>query len=205
MRLYKNPTSPFARIAHAALIEAGVDDLDVRNVDLWSDPEDLLAANSAGRVPCLVLDDGTAIAECLLIAAHADRLRQAEGSGAAAGWDPACLSLTATALGVCDAAVQIMIGRRILSGGFQDTAFDGQDLGRKRQRAIVAGLRIVDDALAGRSAGDVDLGLLTAIVALDYVEMRFPGADWIPPTPNLGALRRDLADRPSLAATRPPA
>lgn len=203
MRLYKNPTSPFARIAHAALIEAGVDDLDVRNVDLWSDPEDLLAANSAGRVPCLVLDDGTAIAECLLIAAHAEQLRQ--GGGGAVRWDPACLALTGTALGVCDAAVQIMIGRRILSGGFQDTAFDDHDLGRKRRRAIIAGLELFDRSLEGQDARTIDLGQIAAITALDYVEMRFPAADWLPPTPHLGALRRDLAARPSLATTRPPA
>lgn len=203
MRLYKNPTSPFARIAHAALIEAGADDLDVRVVDQWSDPEDLLAVNSAGRVPCLVLDDGTAIAECLLIAAYAEQLRQAGGSGPA-GWDAACLSFTGTALGVCDAAVQTMIGRRILSGGFQDTAFDDRDLGRKRRRTMIDGLRAIENALGNRDAENVDLGLITAIVALDYIELRFPAADWIPPTPHLSALRRDLAARPSFAATRPP-
>jgi glutathione S-transferase len=203
MRLYKNPTSPFARIAHVALIEAGVDNLDVRVVDQWADPAELLAVNSAGRVPCLVLEDGTAIAECLLIAAYAEQLRQA-GSDGAAGWDPACLSLTGTALGVCDAAVQTMIGRRILSGGFQDTSFDGEDLGRKRRRAMIEGLRVVEAALAGRDAADLDLGLITAIVALDYVDMRFPAADWIPPTPHLRGLRDRFADRPSLAATRPP-
>ena len=204
MRLYKNPTSPFARIAHAALIEAGIDDLDVRVVDQWSDPEELLTVNSAGRVPCLVLDDGTAIAECLLIAAYAGQLRQAAGDETA-GWDPACLSLIGTALGVCDAAVQTMIGRRILSGGFQDTAFDGQDLGRKRRRAMIEGLRIVEGALGGRDAEDVDLGLIVAIVALDYLDMRFPAADWVPPTPHLRRLRAQLDGRPSLAATRPPA
>ncbi|HEX2020196.1 MAG TPA: glutathione S-transferase family protein [Aurantimonas sp.] len=200
MRLYKNPTSPFARVAHAALIEAKVDDLDVRLVDQWSDPQELLAVNSAGRVPCLVLDDGTAIAECLLIAAHAEQLRH----GGAAGWDAACLSLAGTALGVCDAAVQTMIGRRILSGGFQDTAFDETELGRKRRRAVVEGLQIVDQALADRDPEDVDLGVIVAVIALDYGEMRFGGAGWLPPTPHLTALRQSLADRPSLAATRPP-
>jgi glutathione S-transferase len=203
MRLYKNPTSPFARVAHAALMEAKVGDLDVRLVDQWSDPEELLAVNSAGRVPCLVLDDGTAIAECLLIAAHAEQLRHSRGAGAA-GWDAACLSLTGTALGVCDAAVQTMIGRRILSGGFQDTAFDETELGRKRRRAVVEGLQIVDQALADRDPEDVDLGVIVAVIALDYVEMRFAGAGWLLPTPHLTALRQSLADRPSLAATRPP-
>ncbi|UIJ72490.1 glutathione S-transferase family protein [Aurantimonas sp. HBX-1] len=202
MRLYKNPTSPFARIAHAALIEAGVADLDVRVVDQWADPAELLAVNTAGRVPCLLLDDGTAIAECLLIAAYAEQLRAARGG--AAGWDPACLSLTGTALGVCDAAVQTMVGRRILSGGFQDTGFDGAELGRKRRRAMIEGLQVVEAALAGRDASDLDLGLITAIVALDYVDMRFSAAGWLPPTPRLRALRSCFADRPSLAATRPP-
>ena len=200
--LFKNPTSPFARIAHAALIEADVADLDVKVVDQWSDPPDLLAVNTAGRVPCLVLDDGTAIPECLLIAAHAEAAGRRKG--VMPNGDAACLSLAGVALGISDAAVATLIGRRILGGSFAETGFDDEPLGRKRRRAMIDGLARIEQ-LVPETPGDVlGLGVIASVTALDYVHLRFPDADWIPPVPRLDALRAATGDRPSLATTRPP-
>ena len=200
--LFKNPTSPFARIAHAALIEADVPDLEVSVVDQWSDPPELLAVNTAGRVPCLVLDDGTVMPECLLIAMHAGAAGRRKGVLAAG--DAACLSLAGIALGVSDAAVATLVGRRILSGGFADKTFDGQELGRKRRRAMIDGLKRIEPLVPERPSEVLDLGVIAAVAALDYVHLRFPGAGWIPPVPRLQALREATADRSSLAGTRPP-
>lgn len=200
MKLLKNPTSPFARIAHAALIEAGMDDLEIQNVDPWADEAELLKANSAGRVPCLVLDDGTALTECLLIAAFADR----RGKGVLSASDPKSLSIAGTGIGVCDAAVQVLIGRRIVSGDFADRAFDANPIAAKRRQSVADGLSRLDAMVLDAPGERLDLGTLAAITALDYVELRFPGADWFPSTPRLAALREQTSERPALAATRPP-
>ncbi len=200
MKLLKNATSPFARIAHAALIEAGIADLEIQTVDPWADEADLLSANSAGRVPCLVLDDGTAITECLLIAAFAER----QGKGALSASDPKSLAIAGTGIGVCDAAVQILIGRRIVSGDFADHAFDANPIAARRRRSVADGLKRLDAMVADAPGEPLDLGTIAAVTALDYVELRFPGAEWIPATPRLSALRERSADRPALAATRPP-
>ncbi len=198
--LLKNNTSPFARIAHAALIDAAVPDLTVQIADQWNDDPALLAVNSAGRVPCLVLDDGTAIAECLLIARHADRM----GAAAAPGNDASqILSIAGLALGVCDAAVQTLVGRKIVSGDFADTSFDGGPIGRKRRRTMVDGLVELDARIAAAPGKRLDLATIAAVTALDYVALRFPDADWVPDTPRLKALRAATAGRPAFRDTRP--
>ena len=66
MQLLANTTSPFVRIARIAMLEKGLD-VEPTIVDPWADDARLRAANTAARVPTLVLDDGTALSECLLI------------------------------------------------------------------------------------------------------------------------------------------
>ncbi|MCC4296864.1 glutathione S-transferase N-terminal domain-containing protein [Aurantimonas coralicida] len=198
--LLKNNTSPFARIAHAALIDAAAPDLSICIADQWNDDPALLAVNSAGRVPCLVLDDGTAIAECLLIARHADNVGEAPAPGNDA---PRILSIAGLALGVCDAAVQTLVGRKIVSGDFADTAFDASPIGRKRRRTMVDGLAELGARIDGAPGERLDLATIAAVTALDYVALRFPDADWVPDTPRLKALRAATAGRPAFCDTRP--
>ncbi|MFN5701945.1 MAG: glutathione S-transferase N-terminal domain-containing protein, partial [Betaproteobacteria bacterium] len=64
MQLLANTTSPYVRIARIALIEKGLN-IDPTIVDPWADDTRLRAANAATRVPTLVLDDGTPIAESM--------------------------------------------------------------------------------------------------------------------------------------------
>ena len=66
MQLLANTTSPFVRIARVVMIEKGLD-VEPTIVDPWADDGRLRAANAATHVPTLVLDDGTALSECLLI------------------------------------------------------------------------------------------------------------------------------------------
>ena len=206
MQLMKNATSPFARIAHASLIEAGLGEaVEPLTVDHWGGDPRLLAVNSAGRIPCLVLEDGTSIAESLLIAAYA----AAHGSTGAAlrMGERHVLSLAGLSLGICDAAVQTLVGRRIVSGNFKETYFDEAELGRKRRFAMIEGLKRLEaqvpEASEEPSEEPLDLAVIAAVTALDYVHLRFPGADWVPATPRLAALVEAASMRPSLAETVP--
>ncbi len=202
MQLMKNATSPFARIAHASLIEAGLgDSVEPLTVDHWGNDPRLMAVNSTGRIPCLVLDDGTAIAESLLIAAFA-AANGPQGVVLKIG-DAAILSLAGLSLGICDAAVQTLIGRRILAGDFKNTRFDDAELGNKRRFAMTEGLTRLDAQVPDAPREALDLGLIAAVTAVDYVHLRFPGAEWVPDTPRLTALEKATSGRPSLARTVP--
>ena len=48
-----------------------------------------------------------------------------------------------------------------------------------------------------------NIAVLTTVVALDYLRLRFGGAPWVEPTPKLDALRAEVADRPAYASTEP--
>jgi glutathione S-transferase len=74
MILYVSPGSPYARMIRIAWRERGIAGIEEREATLRDPASVLLPHNPVGRVPTLVLDDGTALTETLLILAHLDRL-----------------------------------------------------------------------------------------------------------------------------------
>ena len=78
MRLFYSAGSPFARIVRIALLETGLDEKtikqDISRQRLYSAESDVLAVNPVGRVPTLVLDDGTILTEANLILRYIDAM-----------------------------------------------------------------------------------------------------------------------------------
>src|SRR5689334_7559361 len=78
MRLFYSAGSPFARIVRIALLETGLDEKtnkhEISRQRLYSPESDVLAVNSVGRVPTLVLDDGTVLTEASLILRFIDAM-----------------------------------------------------------------------------------------------------------------------------------
>ena len=52
-------------------------------------------------------------------------------------------------------------------------------------------------------SGTPDIAVITAIVAVDYLKLRFAEAPWAEPIPQLQALRDQVADRPAFKNTQP--
>ncbi|MGX7704872.1 glutathione S-transferase family protein [Methylobacterium sp. Gmos1] len=193
MKLYANPTSPFVRIVRMALIEKGLNErVDTTFVDAWADDPAFLDANPAGRVPTLVTDDGARLTEALLILSHLDATGPAPAMLAGG---PAALSAAGVAIGVFDAAVAVIIGRKSAPD------FDTKLVGTKRFRTMREGLRRLD----ARFDGEQSFGLpaIAAITALDYLVFRFPDHDWRGLCPRVAAFREAHADRPSVRDTVP--
>ncbi|MGF3021374.1 glutathione S-transferase family protein [Methylobacterium aquaticum] len=194
MKLYANPTSPFVRIVRMALIEKGLNEAtDTIIVDAWADDPAFLAANPAGRVPTLVTDDGARLTEALLILSYLDAIgtRPATLAGG-----PAALSAAGVAIGVFDAAVAVIIGRK------STPDFDTGLVGAKRFRTMREGLRRLD-AVFDTVRQPFGLPAIAAITALDYLEFRFPDHDWRGLCPGVAAFRDAQADRPSVRDTVP--
>jgi len=194
MKLYANPTSPFVRIVRMALIEKGLNEtVDTTFVDAWADDPAFLDANPAGRVPTLVTDDGARLTEALLILAHLDAVGT---TPAVLAGGPAALSAAGVAIGVFDAAVAVIIGRKSAPD------FDTGLVGQKRFRTMQEGLRRLDAAFPA-SGGSFGLPAIAAITALDYLVFRFPDQDWRGLCPTVAAFRDAQADRPSVRDTVP--
>ena len=202
MQLLANTTSPFVRIARAAMIEKGLD-LEPTIVDPWADDARLRTANTATRVPTLVLDDGTPLSECLLIVQWLEATRPAPqwpglvGQGAAIA---GILSRTGIAIGAIEASTITIITRKVTA----PVLFDETPVGLRRRRSMVEGMQRLEaqaDAIA--TSGTPTLDAIAAVTLFDYQQLRFADQAWLPATPRLKALAEAWSARPSFARTKP--
>ncbi|SEL09696.1 glutathione S-transferase [Roseovarius nanhaiticus] len=200
MKLMKSTTSPYARLAHAMLIEAGADfELDILNP--WADPDQLVAANPARRVPTLIMDDGTVMTEAMLIADHAAKIAP-EGSHLKS-ISPVQYEIAGRAWGVTEAAVHIIIGRKIISDDLAATEYDSHPVAQRRYASMTNGLTQLEPMADHLSDTHMGMAEISVANAIEYVDFRFPEADWRPAIPALDAWRARNAHRPSLRDTVP--
>ena len=196
MQLLLNTTSPYARLARIALAEKGFADASTDIVDPWGDTPRLLELNAAARVPTLVADGGRPLTESLLIVMWLEHHRP---SPSLLGTEPtAVVSRAGIAMGVIDAAVHTLIGRKIT-----DASFDTAPVGLRRRRTMAEGMARLEADAPVYASGTPTLDAIAAVIALDYLDFRFAQAAWLPPLPSLRALAALLASRASFETSRP--
>ena len=202
MQLLANTTSPYVRIARVSMIEKGLN-VEPTIVDPWADDVRLRAANAATRVPTLVLDDGTPLAESMAIVMWLEATRPAPAHASLLGPDVAgTLSRAGVALGVIDAAVHTIIIRKVTA----PVLFDETPVGLRRRRTMAEGMERLEAQAAAQpmaADGSPRLDAICAVTALDYLNFRFTDAPWLPPMPALNALSQQLRARPSFGQTMP--
>ncbi len=111
MKLFVTPNSPYARKVRVVLIEKRIE-CELVEVDLSSPDSPVLLHNPLGKVPTLLLDDGSALYDSPVITEYLDKktpvmhLIPAARRIEVRRWE-------ALADGLCDAAVAVVIeGRR---------------------------------------------------------------------------------------------
>lgn len=190
MKLLASPTSPYARKLRIIAHELGLA-LPVEDTAPMTDPAALLSANPLGKVPALVLDDGSAIIDSPVIAAWllaqvpGQTLLPAEGPD---HWQ--ARTTEALADGVLDAAIilRFNMAQGITSGPWVD----------RQYRAIERALAVMNGRTGGSAFGDICIA-----VACDYLSFRFADLDWRTHNPALVALTDRLLATPAFAATVP--
>ena len=191
MKLYNNRPSPYGRkVLVAAHEKRLLDRLDIRQIDPWSDPPELLAVTPIGKVPALVTDDGTLITESTTICEYFDAVG---GGPALIGEDRfAVMARVALAQGLVDAAFGSVIERRRPA----ERRWDGWI--QRQRRAIERTLAKVTPV-----PGRFDLGDITLACALGYLDFRLPEIAWRSAHRGLGAWLDEVSRRPSMQATVP--
>ena len=88
MQLFYSPTSPYARKCRVVARERGLmADIEETLCNPMEDPPELQSKNPLGKIPALILDDGTAIFDSPVIAEYLDGLGAAVRKlVAAVGW-----------------------------------------------------------------------------------------------------------------------
>ena len=196
MKLLGSLTSPYVRKCRVVALELGLPIAMAVTIPL-DDGTVLLEANPLGKVPALLLDDGEAIFDSPVIAAYLLSLAPGQTLLPAAGpghWY--ALTTEALADGVLDAAIALRI-----ESSHGDAASRNPLWPDRARRAIDRSLA----ALAGRTADASGYAEICTVIACEYLDLRWPAIDWRGMQPKLAALHARMAERPTLAATRPPA
>ena len=201
MKLFFNPASPFVRkvrvVAHelglAARLElASVAPLPIRPV------AELSQLNPLGKIPCLLLSDGTALYDSRVIAEYLDMLGGAPRlfpPAGAARWT--ALRRQALADGIMDAAVATRYERVVRPPERQFAEWITGQLTKVRQALDVL------EAEAGALRDSWTIGEIAIGCALGYLDFRYPEEDWRGVRPGLAAFFAAARERPSMQATAP--
>jgi glutathione S-transferase len=196
MKLFHSAGSPYARIARMAVLDLGLADRIAFTETTLRDPAStLLPHNPVGRVPSLVLADGTTVTETTPILMVLDSLvapgKRLLGDGAD-GWKR--LAAYGRVLGMLDG---IAVWNRELRRPVHERSPGVIALEEGRAARIAAALQ--DDVAKGVYAAP-DAGFLALLAVLGYCERRHRAWAWRDGLPGLAA----WFDRPSFAATMPP-
>jgi glutathione S-transferase len=200
MRLFHAPGSPYARIARMAVIEHVLEDrVAVEETTLRDPASTLLAFNPVGRVPTLVLDDGTTVTETTPVLIALDALVDPARRLLPGADRPHALAAYGRVLGMMDG---IAVWNRELRRPEHERSPGVIALEALRATRIADALE--RDAAAGVFAAP-DAAWFALVSMCGYCEVRHPAFAWRLGRPALSALFDAAQARPSVARTVPPA
>jgi glutathione S-transferase len=201
MKLIGSVTSPYVRKVRVVLAEKKLDyTFELENV--WTAETRIHESNPLGKVPCLVMEDGSSLYDSRVIAEYLDTLTPVCKLLPPNGRDRADVKVwEALADGVLDAAVLVRLEKTLRPAEQQSGAWIERQLVKVR-----AGLQVMSDNLGDApfcrgnhyTLADVAVGC-----ALGWLSFRFPEIGWRADYPNLARLFDKLSERASFKDTVP--
>ncbi len=194
MKLYGSPISPFTRKAMVVAHELGL------KLEVLPRPDDAAAfrrINPLGKIPALVLNDGSAIFDSPVICEYLNEIGGGKFFPGNSIWRAnsgkwKALTLQALGDGLADAAVAIMGERR------QPTA--NQAHVDRHMAALEAGMDMLERV---KFAEYPTIGEISAGCALGYLDFRLADIDWRATRPKLSVWYAKFSEYPSMKATAP--
>lgn len=201
MKLYTSPTSPYARKVRVVLTEKKIE-CEFVDQDSWSADTMIPQFNPLGKIPVLVLDDGTELYDSRVIVEYLDTVspvsrlipEPSRQRIAVRRWE-------ALADGICDAAI-IVVREQKRPARQQSKEWIERHI-QQIHRGVQDMAKELDDR-AWCSGEQYSLADIATGCALAYLDLRHPAVDWRTAFPNLVRLADKLAKRPSFAETAPP-
>lgn len=196
MQLRWSPTSPYVRKVVVMMKEKGIEDAveRIKSNPLSRDDREA-SPNPLGKIPCLITNDGLALWDSPVILEYLDEAFDGPEMLPKSG--PArwiALRRQATADGMLEASVACFVE------GLRKP--ERQSAGWIAHNKGIAFKGI--DALDGEAGGfgdAIDIGTISAAVAVSFVGQTFPDEDWRPDHPDLAAWFERFDARPSMRET----
>jgi glutathione S-transferase len=204
MKLWYSPASPVVRKVIVTYEETGLkvplEIVEVSTNAIASDAN-LRRVNPAGKVPALVLDDGSVLIDSRVICDYFDAV--SEGTKLA----PVDLrskfrakTLEALADAVMDAAV---ITRYELT--LRPEQYRWEDWVRGQLSKVETSLDSLDEDWINDLNGPLTIGAIATGCALGYLDFRFAYLNWREGRPGLSSWYKEFSERPSMVKTAPKA
>ena len=201
MKLIGSVTSPFVRKVRVVMAEKKLDFTFIQE-NVWAPDTTIQHTNPLGKVPCLVMEDGSTLYDSRVIAEYLDTLTPVCKLLPPNGRERAEVKVwEALADGVLDAAVLVRLEKTL-----RPEAQQSQDWIERQWAKVHAGLRAMSEGLGESpfcmgnhyTLADVAVGC-----ALGWIAFRFPEVAWRGDYPNLARLFEKLSERPSFKDTIP--
>ncbi|MCC2957964.1 glutathione S-transferase N-terminal domain-containing protein [Massilia sp. IC2-477] len=201
MKLIGSVTSPYVRKVRVVMADKKLD-FSFEQENVWVPETTIQQVNPLGKIPCLVMEDGSTLYDSRVIAEYLDTISPVCKLLPPNGRDRTEVKVwEALADGVLDAAILVFIERRDRAPEQQSAKWIERQIGK-----VHAGLREMSSRL-GDSAYCMGIHYTLADVAvgctLGWLSFRFPYIDWRGDYPNLARLADKLAERPSFRDTVP--
>ncbi len=204
MKLIGSLSSPYVRKARIVLAEKKLD-CELVLEDVWSPDATIQQNNPLGKIPCLVMDDGTSLFDSRVIVEYLDTLSPVSRMLPAAGRERLDVKWwEALADGVLDACLLMRLEQTQRTPEQRSQAWVDRQHGK-----VLAALPLMDKTLGdrnwcvGQHTSNYTLADVAVGCALGYIDFRFPDIAWRDSHPNLVRLYDKLSQRASFADTVP--
>jgi glutathione S-transferase len=161
--------------------------------------EELAKDNPCGKIPALVLDDGTVLFDSRVICAYLDSLHSGPkltGSAIAAGFRAMVLEALGDA--TMDAAVLTRYEQALRPAEYRWDKWEAGQLAK-----VNTSLDDLEARWMDLLEGPLSVGSISVACALGYLDYRFPDSGWRESRPKLAGWYAAFAERPSMVATKP--
>ena len=198
MILRSSPASPFARKVRIAMSLLGLaDKIEIRDTDLNSANDPIRTQNPLGKVPALIIEDGTAYYDSRVILDYLDHLA---GGGRILPREPQArfeaLRLQALCDGILEASLLI-----VYEGRYRPPEMKVPSWLDRQSEKVTRGLAVLE-AAPPPIATPPTVGQIALACVLGYRDLRF-GGDWRRDHPRLVAWHDKFAAQvPAFAATK---
>src|SRR5579872_5456418 len=171
MILRSSPASPFGRKVRIAASLLGLaDQIEVRETDLNSPGDSIRTQNPLGKIPALILDDGTVYYDSPVILEYLDFLA---GGGRIVPREPKArfeaLRIEALCDGILDASLLL-----VYEGRYRPAEMKVQSWVDRQSEKVARGLAALESA-PPKLTSTPDVGQITLACVLGYQDLRFGG------------------------------
>lgn len=201
MKLIGSVTSPYVRKVRVVMAEKKLDYAFIQE-NVWAADTTIGQTNPLGKVPCLVMEDGSALIDSRVIVEYLDTLTPVCKLLPPNGRDRAEVKdWEALADGVLDAGILVRLETTLRPAAQQSPEWIERQWGK-----VHGGLRVMSERL-GESGFCADnhysLADVAVACALGWISFRYPDIAWRGDYPNLARLFDKLSERQSFKDTAP--